>query len=147
MAAAAAATIACSLQGALGGAILHSRGVEEAKCLNLKLFLSKKNLSSFERAKLFHQCRKESGFSALASKRLVKAAAAVAGSATETKGTALLWFKHDLRLDDHPGVAGASAYKQVLPVYVFDPHVCVGEISHFLNSALASIEFELELHF
>lgn len=117
----------CSLQGALGGAAeRHSRRVKpiEANCLSSKLFFIRKNLSPSEPTKLLY---KVTGFSALESnryKRLVKTAA-VAGS-TESKELALLWFKHDLRLDDHPGVAAASAYKEVLPVYVFDPHVCAG---------------------
>lgn len=36
--------------------------------------------------------------------------------------TALLWFKHDLRLDDHPGLhAALKAAKTVIPVFCFDP--------------------------
>jgi len=91
-----------------------------------KLFSIRKNLSSCE---LLHRHRKVSGLSALEcesnrEKRLVKTFAVAGNGSSESKELALLWFKHDLRLDDHPGVAAASAYKEVLPVYVFDPHVC-----------------------
>lgn len=33
----------------------------------------------------------------------------------------LLWFKHDLRLDDHPAVQAALEADRVLPVFVLDP--------------------------
>ena len=33
----------------------------------------------------------------------------------------LLWFKQDLRLDDHPAVQAALAAERLLPLYVFDP--------------------------
>lgn len=35
-------------------------------------------------------------------------------------GTAILWFKHDLRIDDHPGLAAASRFQDLVPLYVFD---------------------------
>lgn len=39
-------------------------------------------------------------------------------------GAAVLWFKHDLRIDDHPGlVAAASRYRTVIPLYVFDHRI------------------------
>ena len=39
-------------------------------------------------------------------------------------GAAILWFKHDLRIDDHPGlVAAASRYRTVIPLYVFDHRI------------------------
>ncbi|WP_043312117.1 DASH family cryptochrome [Pseudomonas sp. ML96] len=34
---------------------------------------------------------------------------------------ALLWFKQDLRLDDHPAVQAAMDADRLLPLYVFDP--------------------------
>ncbi|GLK87417.1 DASH family cryptochrome [Pseudomonas turukhanskensis] len=33
----------------------------------------------------------------------------------------LLWFKHDLRLDDHPALIAAASSERMLPVYVLDP--------------------------
>ncbi|XP_047176191.1 uncharacterized protein LOC124843479 isoform X1 [Vigna umbellata] len=35
-------------------------------------------------------------------------------------GTAILWFKHDLRTDDHPALLAASTFTSLLPIYVFD---------------------------
>ncbi|KAG6516025.1 hypothetical protein ZIOFF_026472 [Zingiber officinale] len=36
-------------------------------------------------------------------------------------GAALVWFKNDLRADDHPGLLAAAAkHKTVVPLYVFD---------------------------
>ncbi|GMP24130.1 hypothetical protein CsSME_00001515 [Camellia sinensis var. sinensis] len=35
-------------------------------------------------------------------------------------GAALLWFKHDLRIHDHPGILAASKYRTLVPFYVFD---------------------------
>ena len=34
---------------------------------------------------------------------------------------ALLWFKQDLRLDDHPALQTALSANQLLPLYVLDP--------------------------
>jgi len=33
----------------------------------------------------------------------------------------LLWFKQDLRLDDHPALQAALSAECLLPVFVFDP--------------------------
>ncbi|KAK3040099.1 hypothetical protein RJ639_027825 [Escallonia herrerae] len=38
-------------------------------------------------------------------------------------GTALLWFKHDLRIDDHPGLVAAARYRALVPFYVFDHRI------------------------
>lgn len=60
-----------------------------------------------------------------------KQAVGANGAAVEKeKEVAILWFKHDLRVDDHPGVVVAVAeYKHVLPVFIFDPHVCAGQFT------------------
>ena len=34
---------------------------------------------------------------------------------------ALLWFKRDLRVEDHPALARAAALGPVLPLYIFEP--------------------------
>jgi deoxyribodipyrimidine photo-lyase len=34
---------------------------------------------------------------------------------------ALLWFKQDLRLDDHPALQAGLDADCLLPVYIFDP--------------------------
>ncbi len=43
---------------------------------------------------------------------------------------AIVWFKHDLRVDDHPGLAAAAEYEQVLPLFIFDPQICTGYQRH-----------------
>ena len=40
----------------------------------------------------------------------------------EKKRVSLLWYKHDLRLDDHPGIYKAlEESREIVPVFVFDP--------------------------
>jgi deoxyribodipyrimidine photolyase len=41
---------------------------------------------------------------------------------------AVVWFKHDLRIDDHPGLAAAVAEprRPVVPLYVFDRRILAG---------------------
>lgn len=59
----------------------------------------------------------------------------------EKSGTALLWFKHDLRVDDHPGlVAAASEHESVLPVYVFDRRI----LSRFSDEMIELLLLALE---
>lgn len=41
---------------------------------------------------------------------------------------AIVWFKHDLRIDDHPGLAAALEYERVLPLFIFDPDVYAGMV-------------------
>ena len=42
----------------------------------------------------------------------------------EGGGPALVWFKRDLRVDDHPGlIMAASRHRVVVPLYVFDHRV------------------------
>ena len=54
------------------------------------------------------------------------AAAQVSGGG----GAAVVWFKHDLRVDDHPGLVAACADRRrpVLPLYVFDRRILAGEL-------------------
>mmetsp|Transcript_28751 Transcript_28751/g.80959 ORF Transcript_28751/g.80959 Transcript_28751/m.80959 type:complete len:730 (-) Transcript_28751:443-2632(-) len=54
------------------------------------------------------------------------AASAATGPASdpspETNATALVWFKYDLRTDDHPGMVwAAGASKAIIPFFCFDP--------------------------
>jgi hypothetical protein len=44
-------------------------------------------------------------------------------TAADTEGAAILWFKHDLRVDDHPGLVTASKYRSLVPLYVFDHRI------------------------
>lgn len=66
---------------------------------------------------------------------------------------ALLWFKQDLRLDDHPAVQAAMDADRVLPLYVFDPDLLQpGPLgcrrlgvhrARFLMESLAALDGEL----
>lgn len=40
----------------------------------------------------------------------------------------MVWFKHDLRIDDHPGLTAAVAEprRPVVPLYVFDRRILAG---------------------
>ncbi|XP_068315909.1 uncharacterized protein [Pyrus communis] len=38
-------------------------------------------------------------------------------------GVALVWLKHDLRIDDHPALLAASNHSAVVPIYVFDHRI------------------------
>ncbi|CAM6095775.1 unnamed protein product [Calypogeia fissa] len=71
--------------------------------------------------------------------------------------TAVVWFKRDLRLDDHPGLMAATAYEKVLPLYVFDPVLLSGwsaellkalrDAVHDLRSSLQAIDSDLVIRF
>ncbi|KAJ9536347.1 hypothetical protein OSB04_un000483 [Centaurea solstitialis] len=40
-----------------------------------------------------------------------------------TSGAAVIWYKNDLRVDDHPGLIAASQHTAVVPLYVFDHRI------------------------
>jgi DNA photolyase len=43
---------------------------------------------------------------------------------------AVVWFKNDLRINDHPGLIEAvDKHKTVIPLYVFDPCILSGSSS------------------
>ncbi|KAK6926363.1 Alpha/beta hydrolase fold-1 [Dillenia turbinata] len=58
----------------------------------------------------------------------------------KNNGVALLWFKHDLRVDDHPGLLAASQYRTVLPLYIFDPRI----LSRYSDEMLELVLFAIE---
>ncbi|KAL2609295.1 hypothetical protein R1flu_027868 [Riccia fluitans] len=60
----------------------------------------------------------------------------------ETKRVAVVWFKRDLRIDDHPGLAAASSYSSVIPLFVFDPALLSG-LSNDLICSLQDAVFDL----
>ncbi|KAK1366662.1 Photolyase/cryptochrome alpha/beta domain-containing protein [Heracleum sosnowskyi] len=41
----------------------------------------------------------------------------------DNEGTAVLWYKQDLRIDDHPGLVSASSHRNLIALYVFDHRV------------------------
>ena len=50
-----------------------------------------------------------------------------------SSSSSILWFKHDLRVDDHPGlIAAASNSQSLLPLYVFDHRILSREF-HFTS--------------
>ncbi|CAL5367006.1 unnamed protein product [Camellia sinensis] len=55
-------------------------------------------------------------------------------------GAALLWFKHDLRIHDHPGLLAASKYRTLVPFYVFDCRI----LSRFSDEMLELLIFAIE---
>ncbi|KAL6004875.1 hypothetical protein ACLOJK_005431 [Asimina triloba] len=69
------------------------------------------------------------------------AARASAGSVPGKNAAAIVWFKHDLRIDDHPGlVAAVSQHRTVVPLYVFDRRI----VSRFSDEMLEMVLFALE---
>ncbi|KAE8665534.1 Hydrolase, putative isoform 2 [Hibiscus syriacus] len=65
-------------------------------------------------------------------------------SSSATNGrsrSAILWFKHDLRLNDHPGLtAAARTHRFLLPLYVFDHRI----LSRYSDDMLELLLFALE---
>ncbi|KAH6761249.1 DNA photolyase [Perilla frutescens var. frutescens] len=61
------------------------------------------------------------------------------GSAANS-GAAILWYKHDLRIEDHPGLIAASQNRIVVPLYVFDRRI----LSRFSDEMLELLLFALE---
>lgn len=63
---------------------------------------------------------------------------------------AILWYKHDLRVDDHPGlVAAAARYRSVVPLYVFDHRLLSrfsDEMLELLLHALSYLKYSLREH-
>lgn len=54
-------------------------------------------------------------------------------AAAEDDGSAILWYKHDLRIDDHPGLLSASQHQTLVPLYVFD-HRILSRMKSLLSS-------------
>ncbi|KAL2920496.1 Cryptochrome DASH chloroplastic/mitochondrial [Bienertia sinuspersici] len=55
-------------------------------------------------------------------------------------GTAIVWFKHDLRIDDHPGIVAASSHSSVVPLYVFDPRLLSRFPDEMVELVLLAVE-------
>jgi hypothetical protein len=75
------------------------------------------------------------------------ASSSSSAAASCRKTVAIVWFKHDLRVDDHPGLAAAAEYEQVLPLFIFDPQVCTGwskEQLEGLFDAVADLKLSLQ---
>ena len=65
-------------------------------------------------------------------------------------GLTILWFRRDLRLDDHPALREACRLGPVLPLFVLDPallhhpETAVARVA-FLLSCLRALDAELRL--
>ncbi|XP_030935151.1 uncharacterized protein LOC115960407 [Quercus lobata] len=58
-----------------------------------------------------------------------------------SSSSSILWFKHDLRVDDHPGlIAAASNSQSLLPLYVFDHRI----LSRFSDEMQEMVLFAVE---
>ncbi|KAL0299403.1 UNVERIFIED_CONTAM: Pheophytinase, chloroplastic [Sesamum radiatum] len=64
----------------------------------------------------------------------------VESGAAATSTTAIVWYKHDLRVEDHPGLVAASQHRCVVPLYVFDRRI----LSRFSDEMLELLLFALE---
>ncbi|GFP88283.1 blue-light photoreceptor phr2 [Phtheirospermum japonicum] len=64
----------------------------------------------------------------------------VESGAAANRGAAILWYKHDLRIEDHPGIIAASQHRSVVPLYVFDCRI----LSRFSDEMLELLLFALE---
>ncbi|XP_015878340.3 uncharacterized protein LOC107414695 [Ziziphus jujuba] len=58
----------------------------------------------------------------------------------EKRGAAVLWFKHDLRIDDHPGLVAASKHPELVPLYVFDHRILRRFSEEMLEMILLALE-------
>ena len=59
---------------------------------------------------------------------------------------ALLWFRRDLRVDDHPALAAAASYGEVVPLFVIDPRLVASSGTPrlaYLRAALDALGAEL----
>ncbi len=59
---------------------------------------------------------------------------------------ALLWFRRDLRVDDHPALAAAAAHGEVVPLFVIDPRLVASSGAPrlaYLRAALDALAAEL----
>nr|CAD1840568.1 unnamed protein product [Ananas comosus var. bracteatus] len=68
------------------------------------------------------------------------------GGGAAASGAAVVWFKNDLRVDDHPGlVAAAARHRIVVPLYVFDPRLLSDYSDVMLGLLLSALEDLKEL--
>ncbi|EFH43875.1 deoxyribodipyrimidine photolyase family protein [Arabidopsis lyrata subsp. lyrata] len=61
-------------------------------------------------------------------------------SATNEGSTAVVWFKHDLRVDDHPGLLASSKHSSVIPLYVLDRRILSRYTTDTLELAIIALE-------
>ncbi|KAJ8752906.1 hypothetical protein K2173_008641 [Erythroxylum novogranatense] len=56
------------------------------------------------------------------------------------RSAAVLWFKQDLRIDDHPGLVEAAKFNALVPLYVFDRRILSRFDDEMLEMALFALE-------
>ncbi|RIA04368.1 hypothetical protein BRARA_K01402 [Brassica rapa] len=61
-------------------------------------------------------------------------------STTNESSTAVVWFKQDLRVDDHPGLIAASKHGAVIPLYVLDRRILSRYTTETLELAIIALE-------
>ncbi|CAH1430369.1 unnamed protein product [Lactuca virosa] len=61
--------------------------------------------------------------SSSATVKLPTSKAITSSNGGKSTGAAVLWYKNDLRVDDHPGLIAASKHTVVVPLYVFDHRI------------------------
>ncbi|KVF77126.1 DNA photolyase, N-terminal [Cynara cardunculus var. scolymus] len=66
--------------------------------------------------------------------------AITSSSGGKSTGAALLWYKNDLRVDDHPGLIAALQHTEVVPLYVFDHRI----LRHFTEEMLELLLFAVK---
>ncbi|KAF2311736.1 hypothetical protein GH714_026460 [Hevea brasiliensis] len=60
-------------------------------------------------------------------------------------GSVIIWFKQDLRVDDHPGLVEASKYPSLVPLYVFDHRILSSMKRNLKNPSACSLNLSLGL--
>ncbi|KAJ0749991.1 putative (6-4)DNA photolyase [Helianthus annuus] len=53
----------------------------------------------------------------------VRFSTVASSNGVKTTGAAVIWYKSDLRVDDHPALFAASKHSTVVPLYVFDHRI------------------------
>lgn len=75
------------------------------------------------------------------SRLVVSSSAAPVKAARDGGAAAVVWFKHDLRVDDHPGLAAAAGRSRpVVPLYVFDRRILSGYSDTMMELLLFALE-------
>ncbi|KAL1813856.1 hypothetical protein DCAR_0626239 [Daucus carota subsp. sativus] len=62
-------------------------------------------------------------FSSSTVRTSVSVSCSVNHAGADNESTAVVWYKQDLRIDDHPGLVSASRHRNLIPLYVFDHRV------------------------
>ncbi|KAL6127000.1 hypothetical protein ACLB2K_075045 [Fragaria x ananassa] len=61
-------------------------------------------------------------------------------NAAAKTGAAVVWLKHDLRIDDHPALLAAADHSGAIPLYVFDHRILSRFEDEMLEMAVAALE-------